>query len=185
MTATTSEDKAQDSASHLLITDALSRSVFANMPYLIYVLLLLLVIVIFASRKYFRRRYPCRTASDVKKKETSLEKTFRLCIGAQDRPFYAHKLQELKLRQIRLNVRAREIVIESLELQRTWWSVCEHWMGILPPILYKIITWHEDAEALELDIKAFHERIARDEYCGKLTPPQSIASGTTWSKALA
>ncbi|KAI3601256.1 hypothetical protein WG66_013335 [Moniliophthora roreri] len=151
------------------VSRAFEGATFTSKGHLIYYGTGFLLFLIVTSRIHVHYRYPCITASDIKSREDSLEQVFFLTLSARDRPPYARrsKLQELRFRKISLNIRARDIVIGSLELQKTWWAIYEQYIGVLPPILCKVLAWNEDAEILKLDMLAFigEPEIPQDAHC--------------------
>ncbi|KAI3603103.1 hypothetical protein WG66_014911 [Moniliophthora roreri] len=99
--------------------------------------LALFAVILWVFQAYIFRRFSCRTTTDVQEKRDNLEVVFsRIPHDLSGTP----DARQLKGRQLELNERASNIIINSIRLRKTWWRHCELFLGFLPTLLYAVVT---------------------------------------------
>ncbi|ESK91973.1 hypothetical protein Moror_10399 [Moniliophthora roreri MCA 2997] len=158
----TSESLAS-SLSRVFISQSMMLASWRHIIYSLLVLLLCIIVI----RPYFRHRFPCLTLSSLDEKERDL---IRVCDRA---PKVDGLSALLEPRLSLLKDRASEIRIKSRAMRATRWSVFKKYFGVV----YDLVTWNDDAEALKLDVLIFIEKVSRDRYRAELSS-QSTPSTT-------
>ncbi|KAK7041477.1 40S ribosomal protein S6 [Paramarasmius palmivorus] len=142
---------------------AAEGSIFQTTNYTFYGLCALIILTVPAAFwSYLRSQYPCLTLAELNKKENHLDDVFNRAPKVIIRP-YGIQLENKKLELIELKLWASQIRTKGLQLEATSLVIWKACFGVHPKLIFDIISWYHDSEALERDILSITESITR--YC--------------------